>query len=99
MGPMGNKNGALALRINKAVSSVYKRIIPKLMNDLEQLASDNGESAASGAEKYGSLFNNLLINSTAIGEHYNYLPKETKKVPVTTPDNLIKDKEKLMLPN
>ena len=99
MGPMGNKNGALALRINKAISSVYKRIIPKLMNDLEQLASDNGESAASGAERYGSLFNNLLINSTAIGEHYNYLPKEKKKVPVTTPDNIIKDKETLMLPN
>lgn len=91
-GPNGNKNSALLNRINKAVASVYKSTIPKMMNELEQLASDNEESAGSGTGRFSARFNNILVNSTAMGEHYNYLPKPTSKLPEKAPSEVNIDK-------
>ena len=78
-----DKSGPLALRLNQVINSIYKKIIPKLMNELEQLASDNNESAMGESGLYVRLNNNLAILSTAIGEHYGYLPK--KKAALKTP--------------
>jgi hypothetical protein len=78
-----DKSGPLALRLNQVINSIYKKIIPKLMNELEQLASDNNESAMGESGLYLRLNNNLAILSTAIGEHYGYLPK--KKAALKTP--------------
>ena len=87
-GPKGDKNGVLAKEINKIISSVYKQIIPKMMDDLEELSSNYDDSEAIGSGKYGGMFNNLLINSTALGEHYEYLPKSVTKGPAKTPNNI-----------
>jgi hypothetical protein len=78
-----DKSGPLSLRLNQVINSIYKKIIPKLMNELEQLASDNNESAMGESGLYVRLNNNLAILSTAIGEHYGYLPK--KKAALKTP--------------
>lgn len=71
-----DKSGALALRLNQVVNSIYKKTIPKLMNELNQLSSNNNESAYGETGLYVRLNNNLVKNSTAIGEHYGYLPKK-----------------------
>jgi hypothetical protein len=78
-----DKSGPLALRLNQVINSVYKKIIPKLMNELDQLASNNNESDRGEGGLYVRLNNNLAILSTAIGEHYGYLPK--KKAALKTP--------------
>ena len=78
-----DKSGTLSLRLNQVINSIYKKIIPKLMNELEQLASDNNESAMGETGLYARLNNNLTILSTAVGEHYGYLPK--KKAALKTP--------------
>ena len=78
-----DKSGPLSLRLNQVINSIYKKIIPKLMNELEQLASDNNESAMGESGLYVRLNNNLAILSTAMGEHYGYLPK--KKAALKTP--------------
>ena len=81
-----NKKGSLAFRINKALSLVYKSILPKMMNELEQLASDNGESSEYGGGRYSAYYTNLLMNSSAIGQHYQYIPTPKAEVPVKTPE-------------
>jgi len=68
------------------------------MNSLEQLASDNNESALSGMGKYGSLYTDLVGKSKAIGEHYGYLPKPIKKDPVKAPDKINLDNINLNSP-
>ena len=59
-----------------------------MMDDLEELSSNYDDSEAIGSGKYGGMFNNLLINSTALGEHYEYLPKSVTKGPAKTPNNI-----------
>ena len=83
-----NKKGSLAIRINKTLSLVYKSILPKMMNELEQLASDNGESIEYGDGRYSGYYTNLLMNSSAIGQHYKYIPTPKQEVPVRTPETL-----------
>jgi hypothetical protein len=97
-GPQGNKSSVLAFKINAAIQSVYRKIIPKMMNSLEQLASDNNEAALSGMGKYGSLYASLVRKSKAIGEHYGYLPKPIKKDPVKAPDKINLDNINLNSP-
>ena len=75
----GGKDGALQKRIDKAISSVYDKIIPKMKNELMQLASDNDESESNGSGSYSRLLNNLLVNATAMEEHYKRRPVKQKK--------------------
>jgi hypothetical protein len=75
----GNKDGVLSKRINKSISMVYDKLIPKMTNELMQLASDNDESASSGAGRYSRLLNNLFVNATALEDHYERIPKKQKK--------------------
>jgi hypothetical protein len=81
-----NKKGSLAIRINKTLSLVYKSLLPKMINELEQLASDNGESIEYGDGRYSAYYTNLLMNSSAIGQHYKYIPTPKQEVPVKTPE-------------
>ena len=93
-----NKKGSLAIRINKSLSLVYKSLLPKMMNELEQLASDNGESVEYGDGRYSAYYTNLLMNSSAIGQHYKYIPTPKEEVPVKTPEAIdLKTKNNLPL--
>jgi hypothetical protein len=80
-----DKAGPLALRLNQVINSIYKKTIPKLMNELDQLASNNNESAIGEGGLYVGLKNNLIKYSGGMGEHYGYLPK--KKAALKTPAN------------
>ena len=71
---LGDFNGPLAKYIYKKINNVYKNVMPRIYNELEQAASDNGESVSSGTMgNYARMIVGLQMNLGAMGEHYGLL--------------------------
>lgn len=94
---LGAKNGALAKRLYKLFNKVYKNDMPRIYNELQQAASDAGESAASitGSNYYMSMIAGLQTNLGAMGEHYGFLKSSGTPKPVQS-DQEVLDLENLM---
>jgi len=72
---LGDFNGPLAKYLYKRIDYVYKSVMPRIYSELEQAASDNGESVASGnMGNYAKMIVGLQMNLGAMGEHYGLLP-------------------------
>jgi hypothetical protein len=72
---LGDFNGPLAKHIYKKLNYVYKSVMPRIYNELEQSASDNSESLSGGTlGTYGRMIVGLQLNLGAMGEHYGLLP-------------------------
>ncbi len=80
----GAKDGALAKRLYKLFTKVYKNDMPRIYNELQQAASDAGESAASvtGGSYYMGMIAGLQTNLGAMGEHYGFLKSSGSPQPV-----------------
>jgi hypothetical protein len=93
----GAKNGALAKRLYKLFNKVYKNDMPRIYNELQQAASDAGESAASitGSSYYLGMIAGLQTNLGAMGEHYGFLKSSGTPQPVQSEEEML-DLESLM---
>lgn len=79
-------NNAFAKKIYGKIKWVYKTVLPRIYNELEQAASDNGESM-NGEGYYSNMIFGLQINMGAMGEHYGLLKPSTPTVKETAPVN------------
>jgi hypothetical protein len=93
----GAKDGALAKRLYKLFNKVYKNDMPRIYNELQQAASDAGESAASvtGGTYYMGMIAGLQTNLGAMGEHYGFLKSSGNPQPVQSDQEML-DLESLM---
>jgi hypothetical protein len=95
----GGKNGKLAKRLYKLINHVYQGVMPRVYNELQQEASDAGESASSidGGTYFMTMISGLQVNLGAMGEHYGFLKSSGNQAPNNSePDamdleNLIKE--------
>lgn len=100
---IGSKNGALAKRLYKVINHVYQNIMPRIYNELQQEASNAGESATNitGGTYYMGMISGLQINLGSMGEHYGFLKPSSNSAPVqpkkdeVTLDNLLPNNETL----
>jgi hypothetical protein len=94
---LGSKNGVLAKRLYKMINKVYRGMMPRIYSELQQKASDAGESAASvtGGSYYMGMIAGLQTNLGAMGEHYGYLKSSGNPAPVQ-PEEEIMDLESLI---
>ncbi len=94
---LGSKNGVLAKRLFKVINNVYQNIMPRVYNELQQKASDAGESATSitGGTYYVGMINGLQVNLGSMGEHYGLLKPSGNSAPVQSKPEQI-DLENLM---
>jgi hypothetical protein len=71
--------------------------MPRIYNELQQAASDAGESAASvtGGTYYMGMIAGLQTNLGAMGEHYGFLKSSGNPQPVQSDQEML-DLESLM---
>jgi hypothetical protein len=93
----GSKNGELAKRLYKLINKVYQGVMPRIYNELQQAASNAGESAANvtGGSYYMGMIAGLQTNLGAMGEHYGFLKSSGNQVP-SQPGDEVLDLESLM---
>ena len=72
----GDSKGKLATTIYKSINRVYKKIIPRIYADLENLSIDGSMQLV-----------NLKINLGGMSEHYGF-SKTSAPQPVTTPNEI-----------
>lgn len=72
----GDPKGKLATTIYKSINRVYKKIIPRIYTDLENLSTDGSMQLV-----------NLKINLGGMAEHYGFSKTSAPK-PVTTPNEI-----------
>jgi hypothetical protein len=94
---LGSKNGVLAKRLYKLINKTYQGVMPRIYNELQQSASDAGESAASvtGGSYYMGMIAGLQTNLGAMGEHYGFLKSSRSQTPVPSNEGML-DLESLM---
>ena len=70
----GDANGALAKHTVKVLEDIYKNEYPQLLEDLKQLAMENGESvrSASSRGQYMSWYSKIENQMEAMAVHYNF---------------------------
>jgi hypothetical protein len=79
----GSKNGTLAKKLYKAINHVYQQIMPRVYNELQQEASNAGESTTSitGSTYFMGMLSGLQVNLGAMGEHYGFLKSSGNSAP------------------
>jgi hypothetical protein len=77
-------NGKLAKYIYAKINRVYKNVMPRIYSELEQMASDAGESS-SGLGNYNNMYIGLQMNLGAMGEHYGLLKPSAQPTPAAAP--------------
>jgi hypothetical protein len=85
------ENSTFDKRIMKNINFIYKKILPRLSEELIALGNDNDEPVSSGVGRYSEQYGSLNQNLQAIGQHYGYLPKTevpVAPVPNDTPSTL-----------
>lgn len=72
---LGDPNGKMSKRIVKKLNEVYQIIIPKMVNELKQLASDRGEGAGRNSPDSPTTQTRFAIEeqAMAIGISYQYI--------------------------
>jgi hypothetical protein len=78
-------NNKFAKYVYGKINDVYKNIMPRIYNELEQKASDNGEVANAGGQ-YNDMIGALGFYLGAIGEHYGYLKPTGLQKPASQPE-------------
>jgi hypothetical protein len=88
---LGSKNGLLAKRLYKLINKVYQGVMPRIYSELQQEASDAGESAASvtGGSYYMGMIAGLQMNLGAMGEHYGFLKTSGSQAPVQSNEEML----------
>lgn len=81
---MGDPNGKLAKYIYAKINRVYKNVMPRIYSELEQMASDAGESS-SELGNYNNMYIGLQMNLGAMGEHYGLLKPSAQPTPAAAP--------------
>lgn len=79
----GSENGTLAKKLYKTINHVYQQIMPRVYNELQQEASNAGESATSitGSTYFMGMLSGLQVNLGAMGEHYGFLKSSGNSAP------------------
>jgi hypothetical protein len=72
---LGDPNGKMSKRIVKKLNEVYQVMIPKMVNELKQLASDRGEGAGRNSPDSPTTQTRFAIEeqAMAIGISYQYI--------------------------
>jgi hypothetical protein len=92
----GNPNSAFAKSLKKEITHVYKVVMPRIYNDLEQLAMDNGESAEAYSGAYSEMIGNLQMYMGAMAEHYGFIKSSRATAEPVMPSSSTIDPSALM---